>query len=100
MLQRLTLVQKLNTQCRLAREILEHAADLVDDAEELPAPLHAAMLDTIKLLTGPRMRLPREYTLRYITILPHRGRRGGAARAAARRHHHQAAHRPAHETAP
>ncbi|KOB74655.1 Uncharacterized protein OBRU01_08760 [Operophtera brumata] len=37
------------------------------------------MLDTIKLLTGPRMRLPREYTLRYTTILPPRGRRGGAA---------------------
>ncbi|CAH2108291.1 unnamed protein product [Euphydryas editha] len=60
MLQRLSLVQKLNVQCRLAREVLEHAAALCDEQDELPAALHAALLDTITLLCGPRMKLPKK----------------------------------------
>ncbi|CAH2076403.1 unnamed protein product, partial [Iphiclides podalirius] len=63
MLQRLSLVQKLNVQCRLAREVLEHAADVTDEKGgegELPPALHAALLDTITLLCGPRMRLPKK----------------------------------------
>ncbi|XP_045447680.1 uncharacterized protein LOC123656001 [Melitaea cinxia] len=60
MLQRLSLVQKLNVQCRLAREVLEHAASLCDEQDELPAALHAALLDTITLLCGPRMKLPKK----------------------------------------
>ena len=62
MLQRMTIVQKLNIQCRLAREVLEHAADLTDEGdEELPAGMNAALLDTISLLCGPRMKLPSKY---------------------------------------
>ncbi|RVE55138.1 hypothetical protein evm_000036 [Chilo suppressalis] len=60
MLQRLSIVQKLNVQCRLARELLGHAADLCDDNVELPASLHAALLDAITLLCGPRMKLPKK----------------------------------------
>lgn len=61
MLQRMSLVQRLNAQCRLAREVLQHAADLTDEgAGELPPALHAALLDTITVLCGPRMKLPRK----------------------------------------
>ncbi|XP_075974745.1 condensin-2 complex subunit D3-like [Anticarsia gemmatalis] len=61
MLQRLSIVQKLNVQCRLARDVLEHAADLSDEGdEELPPDINAAILDTITLLCGPRMRLPKK----------------------------------------
>ncbi|XP_068632402.1 condensin-2 complex subunit D3-L [Battus philenor] len=61
MLQRLSLVQKLNVQCRLARQVLQHAADLTDEGDgELPPSLNAALLDTITLLCGPRMRLPKK----------------------------------------
>ncbi|XP_061382352.1 condensin-2 complex subunit D3-like isoform X1 [Danaus plexippus] len=65
MLQRMSLVQKLNIQCRLAREVLEHAADVCDDwqpggADELPPALNATLLDTITLLCGPRMKLPKK----------------------------------------
>ncbi|CAH0714396.1 unnamed protein product, partial [Brenthis ino] len=60
MLQRMSLVQKLNVQCRLAREVLQHAADVCDEREELPPALHAALLDTITLLCGPRMKLPKK----------------------------------------
>ncbi|CAK1601019.1 unnamed protein product [Parnassius mnemosyne] len=61
MLQRLSLVQKLNVQCRLAREILQHAADVTDEGDgELPRALNSALLDTITLLCGPRMRLPKK----------------------------------------
>lgn len=60
MLQRLSLVQKLNVQCRLAREVLGHAADECDEGEELSPALNAALLDTITLLCGPRMKLPSE----------------------------------------
>ncbi|XP_047530074.1 condensin-2 complex subunit D3-like isoform X2 [Vanessa atalanta] len=60
MLQRMSLVQKLNVQCRLAREVLEHAGALCDDGDELSAALNAALLDTITLLCGPRMKLPKK----------------------------------------
>ncbi|KAM3964157.1 condensin-2 complex subunit D3 [Aphomia sociella] len=63
MLQRLSLVQKLNVQCRLAREVLQHAADELDEGDadaDLPPPLHAALLDAITLLCGPRMKLPKK----------------------------------------
>ncbi|KAJ0175566.1 hypothetical protein K1T71_008725 [Dendrolimus kikuchii] len=61
MLQRMSLVQKLNIQCRLAREVMAHAADLLEDGdEELPLPLNAALLDAITLLCGPRMKLPKK----------------------------------------
>ncbi|XP_045534582.1 condensin-2 complex subunit D3 [Papilio machaon] len=60
MLQRLSAVQKLNVQCRVAREVLQHAADLCDDSDTLPDTLHAALLDTITLLCGPRMKLPKK----------------------------------------
>ncbi|KAJ8721498.1 hypothetical protein PYW07_002273 [Mythimna separata] len=61
MLQRMSLVQKLNVQCRLAREVLEHAADLADEGdEELPPAINAALLDTITILCGPRMKLPKK----------------------------------------
>ncbi|XP_039751087.1 condensin-2 complex subunit D3-like isoform X2 [Pararge aegeria] len=60
MLQRMSLVQKLNVQCRLAREVLEHAAEICDEGEEIPAHLNAALLDTITLLCGPRMKLPKK----------------------------------------
>ncbi|KAL0880882.1 hypothetical protein ABMA27_002063 [Loxostege sticticalis] len=60
MLQRLSLVQKLNVQCRLAREVLGHAADECDEGEELSPALNAALLDTITLLCGPRMKLPKK----------------------------------------
>lgn len=59
MLQRLSMVQKLNLQCRLARQIFEHAADVTDEGDgELPTSLSAALMDTITLLCGPRMKLP------------------------------------------
>lgn len=61
MLQRLSLVQKLNTQCRLAKEILEHAADIVDEGQEISHSMNNALLDTIHILCGPRMRLPSEF---------------------------------------
>lgn len=61
MLQRMSIVQKLNIQCRLAREVLEHAADLTDEGDgELPPEINAALLDTITLLCGPRMKLPKK----------------------------------------
>ncbi|CAB3223489.1 unnamed protein product [Arctia plantaginis] len=61
MLQRLSIVQKLNVQCRLARDILKHAADMTDEGDEEISPeLNAAMLDTITLLCGPRMKLPKK----------------------------------------
>lgn len=61
MLQRLTLVQVLNVQCRLARDVLKHAADLADESDdELPPELNAELLDAITLLCGPRMRLPKK----------------------------------------
>ncbi|XP_045532916.1 condensin-2 complex subunit D3-like [Pieris brassicae] len=63
MLQRMSVVQRLNIQCRLAREILTHAANEIEeirDDEELPAALNAALLDTITLLCGPRMKLPKK----------------------------------------
>ncbi|XP_052739569.1 condensin-2 complex subunit D3 [Bicyclus anynana] len=60
MLQRMTLVQKLNVQCRLARDVLQHAADVCDEGDELPERLNAALLDTITLLCGPRMKLPKK----------------------------------------
>ncbi|KAJ2950007.1 hypothetical protein O0L34_g11342 [Tuta absoluta] len=61
MLQRLSIVQKLNLQCRLAREVLEHAADMTDEGDgELTDAMNAALLDTITLLCGPRMKLPRK----------------------------------------
>ncbi|XP_069356527.1 condensin-2 complex subunit D3-L isoform X2 [Maniola hyperantus] len=60
MLQRLTAVQKLNVQCRLAREVLQHAADTCDEGDDIPAPLNAALLDAITLLCGPRMKLPKK----------------------------------------
>ncbi|XP_053612287.1 condensin-2 complex subunit D3-like [Plodia interpunctella] len=60
MLQRLSLVQKLNVQCRLAREVLQHAADQCDEVDDLPPGLHAALLDTITLLCGVRMKLPKK----------------------------------------
>ncbi|XP_052756211.1 condensin-2 complex subunit D3-like isoform X2 [Galleria mellonella] len=60
MLQRLSLVQKLNVQCRLAREVLQHAADSLDEHDDLPPALHAALLDAITLLCGPRMKLPKK----------------------------------------
>ncbi|XP_060803815.1 condensin-2 complex subunit D3 [Amyelois transitella] len=60
MLQRLSLVQKLNVQCRLAREILQHAAEQCDEVDDLPAELNAALLDTITLLCGVRMKLPKK----------------------------------------
>ncbi|XP_059046345.1 condensin-2 complex subunit D3-like [Achroia grisella] len=60
MLQRLSLVQKLNVQCRLAREVLQHAADSLDEADDLPPALEAALLDAITLLCGPRMKLPKK----------------------------------------
>lgn len=62
MLQRLSIVQKLNVQCRLARDILQHAADMTDEGdEELSPELNAALLDAITLLCGPRMKLPSQY---------------------------------------
>ncbi|XP_041986894.1 condensin-2 complex subunit D3-like isoform X2 [Aricia agestis] len=57
MLQRLSAVQRLNVQCRLARELLAAAAD-----EDAAAPPPAALLDAIALLCGPRMRLPSKKT--------------------------------------
>ncbi|XP_028174433.1 uncharacterized protein LOC114363037 [Ostrinia furnacalis] len=57
-LQRLSLVQKLNVRCKLAREVLGHAADECD--EELSPALYAALLDTITLLCGLRMKLPKK----------------------------------------
>ncbi|CAK1540518.1 unnamed protein product [Leptosia nina] len=63
MLQRMSLVQRLNIQCRLAREVLQNAADEIEelrDDEELPGPLNASLLDTITLLCGPRMKLPKK----------------------------------------
>ncbi|CAG4948586.1 unnamed protein product [Colias eurytheme] len=63
MLQRMSAVQRLNVQCRLAREVLQHAADVADeiaDTDELPHRLSAALLDTITLLCGPRMKLPKK----------------------------------------
>ncbi|KAG7306245.1 hypothetical protein JYU34_008848 [Plutella xylostella] len=62
MLQRMSLVQKLNLQCRLAREVLEHAADICEEGDELPDELNDALLDTITLLCGIRMKLPRKPT--------------------------------------
>lgn len=61
MLQRLSMVQRLNIQCRLAREVLEHAADLMDEDDELSPSMNAALLDTTTLLTGPRLKLPSKY---------------------------------------
>ncbi|XP_035433460.2 condensin-2 complex subunit D3 isoform X1 [Spodoptera frugiperda] len=60
MLQRLSMVQRLNIQCRLAREVLEHAADLMDEDDELSPAMNAALLDTTTLLTGPRLKLPKK----------------------------------------
>ncbi|XP_072938670.1 condensin-2 complex subunit D3-like [Epargyreus clarus] len=60
MLQRMSLVQRLNAQCRFAREVLQRGADEADEADELPAALRRALLDTITLLCGPRMKLPRK----------------------------------------
>lgn len=57
----MSLVQKLNVQCRLAREVLQHAADVCDElpaGADPPPALHAALLDAITLLCGPRMKLP------------------------------------------
>jgi hypothetical protein len=63
MLQRLSLVQKLNVQCRLAREVLQRAAAECEDDAELQPALRAALLDSITLLCGPRMKLPSTYPL-------------------------------------
>ncbi|GBP44638.1 Condensin-2 complex subunit D3 [Eumeta japonica] len=59
MLQRLSTSQRLQTQCRLARELLAAAADHCEEGEPLPARTTAALLDAIALLSGPRMRPPR-----------------------------------------
>ncbi|KAF9418713.1 hypothetical protein HW555_004541 [Spodoptera exigua] len=60
MLQRLSMVQRFNIQCRLAREVLEHAVDLMDEDDELSPEMNAALLDTITLLCGPRLKLPKK----------------------------------------
>lgn len=71
MLQRMSLVQKLNIQCRLAREVLEHAAELTDEGDgELPPAINAALLDAITLLCGPRMKLPSNCLNSILCLLP------------------------------
>ncbi|KAJ8737052.1 hypothetical protein PYW07_000323 [Mythimna separata] len=61
MLQRMSLAQRLNVQCRLARDVLDAAADAADDGdEELPPATSAALLDAITILAGPWMKLPKK----------------------------------------
>ncbi|XP_063384989.1 uncharacterized protein LOC134671147 [Cydia fagiglandana] len=68
MLQRFSIVQKLNVQCRLAREVLENAAEWIEENGEEDKPggptfepdMAATLLDTITLLCGARMKLPKK----------------------------------------
>ncbi|XP_063362383.1 uncharacterized protein LOC134651237 isoform X2 [Cydia amplana] len=68
MLQRFSIVQKLNVQCRLAREVLENAAEWIEENGEENKPggptfepdMAATLLDTITLLCGARMKLPKK----------------------------------------
>ncbi|XP_047984801.1 LOW QUALITY PROTEIN: uncharacterized protein LOC125225234 [Leguminivora glycinivorella] len=68
MLQRFSIVQKLNVQCRLAREVLENAAEWIEENGEEDKPggptfepdMAATLLDTITLLCGTRMKLPKK----------------------------------------
>ncbi|XP_063534231.1 uncharacterized protein LOC134744376 [Cydia strobilella] len=68
MLQRFSIVQKLNVQCRLAREVLENAAEWIEEHGEEDKPggptfepdMAATLLDTITLLCGARMKLPKK----------------------------------------